>query len=264
MSGRNSSRSDRVNLLIVRAGDTSLHPRWIESHPQRNWDILVNYYGDNPKRYRGPDILRIDSKGPKWPALKELIDQYSDLIMKYQYIFFPDDDLLFEPDDIDLLFNSCHRYQLSLAQPSLSATSFVSHNITIHNPQAFLRFTNWVEIMAPCFARDALKLCSSTFNENLSGWGLCILWPTLLGVDHDRIGIVDAVQAKHTRQFFGSNYEHLTRTGVNPMDEIRAVLTKYDLTGPYVRNLGAICSNGIKLSLDDLLRDPDIWQVSPW
>ena len=55
----------RKNLVIVRAGDSSLHEEWLQGEGERNWDLIVNYFGDDPQRYRKDDVQRIDSKGPK-------------------------------------------------------------------------------------------------------------------------------------------------------------------------------------------------------
>ena len=65
----------RRNLVIVRAGDASLHEQWLAGDGERNWDLIVNYFGDDPARYRNEDVRRIDSKGPKWPALHDLIQE---------------------------------------------------------------------------------------------------------------------------------------------------------------------------------------------
>ena len=62
----------RKNLVVVRAGDNSLHPEWLDGSAERNWDLVVNYFGDDPDRYRTHDVVRIDGKGPKWPALQTL------------------------------------------------------------------------------------------------------------------------------------------------------------------------------------------------
>jgi hypothetical protein len=65
----------RKNLVIVRAGDSSLHEEWLQGEGERNWDLIVNYFGDDPQRYRKDDVQRIDSKGPKWPALHDLVQK---------------------------------------------------------------------------------------------------------------------------------------------------------------------------------------------
>ena len=66
--------SNRHNLAIVRAGDGSLHTQWLNrSGEERNWDLIVSYWGDDPKAYRGGDWLRVDCKGLKFQAVDELI-----------------------------------------------------------------------------------------------------------------------------------------------------------------------------------------------
>jgi len=35
----------RKNLVIVRAGDQSLHPSWLEGPEERNWETILIYSG---------------------------------------------------------------------------------------------------------------------------------------------------------------------------------------------------------------------------
>ena len=46
----------RQNLVIVRAGNSSLHEEWLTGAEERNWDLIVNYFGDDPQRYRRDDV----------------------------------------------------------------------------------------------------------------------------------------------------------------------------------------------------------------
>ena len=200
----------RRNLVILRAGDTSLHEQWLEGGTERNWDLIVNYFGDNAQRYRQDDARRIDSKGPKWPALHDLIRQLGDEVFRYERVWLPDDDLRASKDGINALFDIFEKHRLALAQPALTPDSHLGHLITLRNRSFRLRFTNFVEIMAPCFSRDFLKEMLPTFNENLSGWGLDFLWPSRIA-DWTRIAIIDAVSVCHTRQVGGPNYQHLAQ-----------------------------------------------------
>ena len=149
----------RQNLVIVRAGDTSLHPGWLEGPgaEARTWDIIVNYFGNDPDKYRVGDVVRIDSKGPKWPALYELIRDHAELIGGYERVWLPDDDLRCACGDVNRLFEIFEREKLELAQPSLRPESYVSHMVTVHNPRFHLHYTNFIEVMAPCFTRDSLE-----------------------------------------------------------------------------------------------------------
>jgi hypothetical protein len=247
--GRQVSR--RRNLVIVRAGDTSLHEQWLAGDGERNWDLIVSYFGDDPDRFRKVDVQRIDSKGQKWPALHNLIQRNGPDVFCYDHVWFPDDDLSATKVGINLLFDIVDKYGLALAQPALTLDSYHTYLITLYNKSFFLHFTNFVEIMAPCFNRDFLKQMFKSFNENQSGWGLDLLWPTRIS-DWSRIAIIDAVTVCHTRPLFsGPSYHHLAHAGKDPKQEFKELLIKFGITPhqPFVR--GAIDNSGRRLSMYD-------------
>src|SRR5690242_19395588 len=129
----------RRDLVIVRAGDGSLHPEWLRHATDRSWDLLVSDVGDDPERFRDDDVVRFDSKGAKWPALHRLLTERADLLQRYDYIWLPDDDISCSARDIEGLFAAMRRHDLLLGQPSLSAKSYFSFSITLHNPMTRLR-----------------------------------------------------------------------------------------------------------------------------
>ncbi len=238
------------NLVIVRAGDGSLHPGWLAGSGERTWDLLVNYFGDDPERFREPGIRRIDSKGPNWPALHALVAEQAALIAGYDYVWFPDDDLACDTGTINRLFDLCREYRLELAQPALSPDSHLGHAITLRNRSFRLRFTNFVEIMAPCFSADFLARCAPSFGENLSGWGLDYLWPSWAS-DWRRVAIVDGAVIRHTRPVGGPNYQALTETGHTARDELMQVVAKYGIRFAARLVTGGITQDGRLLSASD-------------
>ncbi|MGH9809615.1 MAG: hypothetical protein ACRD9W_20580, partial [Terriglobia bacterium] len=243
--------ANRKNLVIVRAGDASLHEEWLSGPDERNWDLIVNYFGDDPQRYRRDDVRRVDSKGPKWPALHDLVQKFTGDIFGYERVWLPDDDLRATKVGINSLFDIFEKHTLALAQPALTRDSHLGHLITLRNRSFQLRFTNFVEIMAPCFSRDFLKQMLPSFNANLTGWGLDFVWPTKVP-DWTRIAIIDGFTVCHTRPVGGPNYQHLAADGKTPHQELREVLAKYGLTAvdpPYVR--GGIDKSDRRLSIYD-------------
>ena len=219
----------RRNLVIVRAGNNSLHPEWLKGPDARNWDIVVNYFGDDPDKYKEPDVARIDSKGPKWPALHDLIQSYPEFISDYEYIWLPDDDLLTTKADVNRLFDLVKSYKLEVAQPALTWDSYYSHITTLRNSMTKIRFTNYVEIMAPCLCSEMLRKALPLFNSNLSGWGLDYIWSTLAEDPLNDIAIIDEMTVRHTRPVGGPNYKLLRETGVSPWDELRALCKAHGL-----------------------------------
>ena len=215
-------------LVIVRAGDQSLHPQWTSDASSRKWDLVVSYFGSDSARFRGADEHRIDDKGQKYQGLHALLTR-EELWRAYDYIWLPDDDLATEQSSIDGLFATVARYDLKLAQPALSWTSHFSHPITLQHPNFRLRMTNFVEIMAPCFHRPFLEACVSTFAENLSGWGLDLLWPRMLAPEMRGCAVVDEVTVTHTRPVGGPAYDKLRAAGVTPHAELEALMRSFGI-----------------------------------
>lgn len=234
----------RRNLVIVRAGDTSLHTGWLGHPEQRNWDIVVNYYGDEPHVFRDLGQVRHDSKGPKWPALHKLMNQIGEEVVTYDYIWFPDDDLAADCTCINRFFDICHEFRLELAQPSLSYDSIVNHILTLTNKSFRLRTTNFVEIMAPCFSRDFFKRCSPSFGTNASGWGLDFLWPNWASAG--KTAIIDDVTVRHTRTR-GPQYAMVKSEGKMPEQEMAELIAREGLTTT-LRVTGGLTRDGQVLS----------------
>ena len=210
----------RPNLVIVRAGNSSLHPGWLIGPESRTWDLVVNYYGSDPDLYRDQDVTRIDSIGPKWPPLHDLLVQHPDFLERYDYVWFPDDDLQMSKQDMNRFFEICAEYKLELAQPSLTSDSPATHPLLIHNTSTRIRFTNFVEVMAPCFSAQCLKRAYQTFSGTQSGWGIDWLWPNFVDDRENGIAVIDDVIIRHTRPLGGPNYDAMRAAGKSPRDEL--------------------------------------------
>jgi hypothetical protein len=185
----------RRNLVIVRAGEFSVHEKWLDSPIPRNWDLIVGYTGDDPDRFRRPDLLRVDAEGPKWPALHRLIQGMAETIFRYDYVWLPDDDIDTDTATINLLFDYCAGYHLSLAQPALSPDSHPADPIARVDPRSTLRYTTFAGVAAPCFSGEFLLRTLPEFASAATGRALSHVWPTMLGADD--IAIIDALTVRH-------------------------------------------------------------------
>lgn len=236
-------------LVIVRAGDQSLHPGWTNDLATRNWDLVVSYFGNDPDRFRDAGEVRIDDKGLKWAGLHALLAR-EDCWRAYDYVWLPDDDLAIDQVAISNMFATMAELQLALAQPALSWASHFSHPVTMHCPSFRVRMTNFVEIMAPCFDRRFLDTCLPTFKETLSGWGLDWLWPRLLPHDSLQCAIIDLATATHTRPVGGPSYDKLREAGIAPQDERAALMRRYGIPADIrFRVVGAIDASGNRLDV---------------
>lgn len=234
-------------LVVVRAGDDSLHPQWTHDLATRDWDLAVSYYGDHPERYRDAGATRIDGKGLKWIGLHDFFTRDA-FWQRYDFIWCPDDDLAITQDGISRLFASMAALGLLLAQPALSWASHYSHAVTVRHPSFKVRMTDFVEIMAPCFERRFLEACLPTMRACQSGWGLDWVWPRLQPQGTQRCAVLDDVEMTHTRPVGGPTYARLRQMGIDPRAELAAVTQPFGIapeTRPQV--LAAIDHQGNRL-----------------
>jgi hypothetical protein len=234
----------RRNLVVVRAGGKSLHPHWLAGEGDRNWDLVVSYFGEDPELFKDADVTRIDGKGTKWQGLHELFTRHRELVANYEYILLPDDDLMASKVDFNHLFDICGARGLEVCQPALTWNSFYSHLITLRNTSTRLRYTNYVETMTPCLSRPILQKSICYFDKTLSGWGLEWAWAKLAGTM--KLAIVDEVAVRHTRPIGGPNYEALREKKISPWDEMRDLCRHLSLE-PVIETYGAILADGRRI-----------------
>lgn len=212
-------------LVIGRVGDKSLHPGWLLG-AEPNFDVFLSYFGDEPDKFRDQATYYEQVKGGKWPILHRIITEHWDLISRYSAVWLPDDDLLTNAHDINKMFAFMQAFDLSLAQPALSLDSYFSHSSLLQQTNSVLRFTNFVEVMAPIFSAEALKQLRNTFGESPSGWGLDNLWPLLLDNSNKRkIAILDAVPVVHTRPLGGELYKK--NPELSPERDVEKLMQQY-------------------------------------
>jgi hypothetical protein len=218
--------TNRKNLIIVRAGDKSLHPQWLNDQ-LRNWDIVVSYFGDYPERYKGQyDFLHV-FKGSKWQGLSDFVNHNEALLAQYEYIWFPDDDLFATCEVINDFFDLCQKLELTVAQPALTSYSHYSWSITLESPNDSYRLTDFVEIMAPCFKQETFQIFKDTFSLNTSGWGLEWLWRDIAQKNSEmKFGIIDETPIFHTRKVGAA--AHGGTVG-SPMHEFQTLMKQFNL-----------------------------------
>lgn len=217
----------RKNLIIVRAGDKSLHPQWL-CNEERSWDIVVSYYGDYPERYKGQyDYLHL-YKGSKWEGISNFISQNRSLIDKYEYLWLPDDDLFTTTNNINDFFSLISQLKLTIAQPALTRYSYFSWDIVLQVPGTQYRVTDFVEIMAPCFRVETFACFEETLKENTSGWGFEWLWRYIAEKnDMMHFGIIDCTPVFHTRVVGSAGHGG---SKLSPSEEMNKLFRRHDLT----------------------------------
>lgn len=189
-------RSYKKNAVFVPVGKDSLHRQLLKGDADFDLHLLI-YDGSYNKFCNDSDFVACDA-GYKMDMTYRYLHRHPELFEKYEYFFLLDDDIVISTEDVNRLFSMMREYQLKIAQPSL-VMSYYTYKHTAFHPFYILRYTNFVEMMMPCFSRDALKAVLPTFEQKIRWCGIEMHWPVLVGSNHKDIAIVDAVSAKHMR-----------------------------------------------------------------
>ncbi len=173
----------RKNLVIVAAGDNSLHPEWVAA--ERSYDLCVIYYGRDParlKEYRESSDKIFQGSGLKVQLARNFI--LSELFFKnnvdfarYDYVWFPDDDIAFPdgPPGLERLFDTAEKLKADIFQPAIQNEHY-SEESTSRIPGAYCHRVNLAEIMAHGFSGEifsrAYLPAVHAMDYLKSGWGV--------------------------------------------------------------------------------------------
>src|SRR5438094_10559085 len=163
-------------LVMIRCG-SSARPS-LFSGPlsnARNFDVAVNYFAPphaDDFFYESAEFLLVGGLS-KFQAAKQFM--YAEHLDQYEGVYFLDDDIELHFDPSQFL-EYCASKQFAIAQASLSAPSDGAWRITFHHPGFEYRLTNFVEVMAPYFAKNFLMTVVEGFDISISTYGLDVLW----------------------------------------------------------------------------------------
>lgn len=226
--------SSRPFLVFVRAGaNPRAQKTWLLSG-ERGYDIMASFYAQPAADCWLLEAADYVTSGglSKFHAAKLLLQP--GLIERYAGVWMIDDDIQthFEPG---AFLEFVASQQFALAQPALTHDSFASFPITLVHPTCIFRETNFVEVMAPYFAKSLLAEAIVDFDRSISSWGLDIMWGAKYTAR--RLAIVDAFAMTHTGAVDvkdGPFYRYLRGIGIDPWAEMAQAfqhlgLERYDI-----------------------------------
>lgn len=243
-AGSSPLMTTRRNLVIVRAGDNSLHRGWGADDPGCEFDLIVSYYGSDPSTFQLPYENRTDYKGGKWDGIHALLSQRPELLDRYQYIWFPDDDLEADRTTIEAMFTNMRRLDLHIAQPALTLDSYYTHLPFLCCKSFEFRLVDKIEIMAPCMRADIAARMLPLFKESMSGFGLDSLWTRLAAQNLGRSAVFDALPVRHTRPVGIHLATAMLKSGRTAEVEHRQLALQYRLGEFFPLSYEAVDSKG--------------------
>lgn len=177
-----------------------MHYAWMDD--SRVFDVILIYFGDDPeiaRHYAEQADGFIRAKGQKLHMICRLVKEKKLFIGDYEYVWFPDDDLRISVEDVNTLFQNSEKYGALVSQPA--CIGYISHTVTRPNTRRLVlaRSTRFVEVMAPCFQREALSQCLESFGEEESSWGVDDVWFAILEKPRRGLMIFDGIIMEHMK-----------------------------------------------------------------
>ncbi|GBG34366.1 Hypothetical Protein FCC1311_105892 [Hondaea fermentalgiana] len=215
------------NLIIVVAGDNSLHREWA-SNP--SFDLCVVYFGNNMnifKEYQEESTYAFNVKGMKWQLVRYALNNID--YRRYEYVWLPDDDITMHPDLVAKMFDLAVLYDVRLGQPAVHSFGAHYHHHVVRGNWS-IHFVNFIEIMVPLLRVDSIEYLFPLWNLDMveSGYGLDSLWPQFLR--RKMYGVFDATPCNHTggKIMGGRKDTFYSRLKMDPVEELRLTMTPYD------------------------------------
>ncbi len=215
------------NVIISRNGPNSLHEEWLTNSKGNNWDLILLFYDEEAfKKLQNLDCKSYFYPGGKWEAYFNFFKDYPEVINDYDFFWFADDDISLEGIQINKMFQSMSDYDLDIAQPSMTLDSYFSYLITIQCETLKIRFTNFVEVMAPCLRKSLLKDMLPFFKDAFTGMGLDSIWTYKTRKESNKMAILDEVAMTHTRPVGGPLHQKLKEKNKTFKEEISSNIDK--------------------------------------
>jgi hypothetical protein len=177
-------------------------------------DLLLMPIDDQPVPAAARPYLAESHLGPledtrpvkKWRTVAAVLGQIDR--ESYDWFLFPDDDLEYPPDFLPRFLGVLERHDIAMAQPALTPDSHSTWEICTRVEGSRVRLTNFVEVMTPCFRRDALELLLPSIDDAVSpmGYGFDLHWGFACEAAGLRQGIVDATPVAHRFRPVGTHY----------------------------------------------------------
>lgn len=186
----------KSNCVFMPVGRNSLHRQLLEGEAE--FDLHLMIYDDSYNTFCKDTDFICCQAGYKMDMTYNYLQRHPNLLEHYDYFFLLDDDIRITTESVNHLFHVMREFRLEIAQPSL-VMSYFTYASTLHNPLCRLRYTNFVEMMMPCFSRKSMKQVLPTFRKKVRWRGIEHHWPILINTNHRDMAIVDEVKAVHQK-----------------------------------------------------------------
>ncbi|MFT4795500.1 MAG: hypothetical protein ACJAVR_002834 [Paracoccaceae bacterium] len=233
-----SHQSAAACLVVLRIGADHRVGGWAKTaRKDRDWDLVLSPYQDIPDLPEFDADAVIPLPGGKWEALHAIFTDRPEMLAGRALIWLPDDDLEGSADTVARLFAIARAQGLDLCQPALTPGSAFSHFVTVQHLLTNVRYTNFVELMAPLMTPDVMRAALPQMKGRAGAKGLDFIWHRFVRAPAGaRVAVIDAAAMAHRRPLGGALAPAMAEKGRDLEDE-RAAFFKAHLGPRYYRTL---------------------------
>lgn len=237
MSGISHETAASV-LVVLRIGADHRVGGWAKTpRGDRDWDLVLSPYQDVPDLDDFDADAVIPLPGGKWEAIHALFEAHPDWLENRALIWLPDDDLEGDAATVARLFAIARDKDLDLSQPALTPDSAFSHFVTVRHLLTKLRYTNFVELMAPLMTPSVLRAALPDMRGRAGAKGLDFIWHRFVRAPAERrVAVIDACAMAHRRPLGGALAPAMADKG-RDLEVERAAFFKANLGPRYYRTL---------------------------
>jgi hypothetical protein len=180
-------------------------------HNSQKWKVVQKWValgeGDVPQTLSKLTEFQQKDFAPKFALINRLM--HDEELKRYEFVVVCDDDITLPDGFLDTYLDLENRFDLSLAQPARTHTSYIDHCFVGQLLGIRGRRTRFVEI-GPLFSirRDIFQEFIPFDEESPMGWGYDFVWPCIIEKMGRRMGIIDATPVEHSMRKPVDNYEY--------------------------------------------------------
>ncbi|MES0883014.1 hypothetical protein [Roseibium sp. SCP14] len=223
--------ADRMNdkvFILIRTDKKSDTSNWAEDDSLRRIsDYRYSLYGDISNVRDIPSLHYFS--GGKWTGIYDFFYDNPNYINKYEYFWFPDDDIETTPAVAGQFLDTVVEKNFKLAQPALKPDSYYADRMTIVNPSFSFRNTNFVELMMPIMHRDIVRRLLPLFKDRHAALGLDFFWHQLTDDPANEVAIVDATPMGHYRPRKQHLKSNMSKMQIDIMKERDATFRLFEI-----------------------------------
>ena len=181
------------SLIFCSAGASINKLAWLGE--LQGFDVALVYYGEEPITPPSTKYF-LANKDFKIPNFIQLARKFPNLLA-YDYFFFVDDDLIFEPSLFYEWRDIVVKHQLDVSQPSLTHESKADWGHLKNQKPLDIDFDQFVEIQCFCLSRHALRMAFPFFFMAKTGTGLDIALYQLCQRHNMRSAVIHQLMIYH-------------------------------------------------------------------